>query len=112
MDRLVVRLLNRTTRRVSLTEIGRDYYERCVQILHDLEEADEAAGALQLTPRGELRVYCHHGVSRFVAPIVTGFFWLATPKRRSICARATSRSTWCRKGSTWQSPRSRRPTPP
>jgi DNA-binding transcriptional LysR family regulator len=70
---LGVRLLNRTTRRVSLTEIGRDYYERCVQILHDLEEADEAAGALQLTPRGELRVYCHHGVSRFVAPIVTGF---------------------------------------
>jgi DNA-binding transcriptional LysR family regulator len=38
---LGVRLLNRTTRRVSLTEIGRSYYERCVQILHDLEEADE-----------------------------------------------------------------------
>lgn len=41
---LGVRLLNRTTRRVSLTEIGREYYERCVQILHDLEEADEATG--------------------------------------------------------------------
>ena len=70
---LGVRLLNRTTRRVSLTEIGRDYYERCVQILHDLEEADEAAGTLQLTPRGQLRVYCHEGISPFVAPIVTGF---------------------------------------
>ena len=70
---LGVRLLNRTTRRVSLTEIGRDYYERCVQILHDLEEADEAAGALQLTPRGQLRVYCHEGVSPLVAPNVTGF---------------------------------------
>ena len=32
--------LNRTTRRVRLTEIGRSYYERCEQILHDLEEAD------------------------------------------------------------------------
>ena len=42
---LGVRLLNRTTRRVSLTEIGRSYYERCVQILHELEEADETAGA-------------------------------------------------------------------
>jgi hypothetical protein len=57
-----VRLLNRTTRRVSLTEIGRDYYERCVQILHDLEEADETAGALQLTPRGRLRLHCHHAI--------------------------------------------------
>jgi DNA-binding transcriptional LysR family regulator len=59
---LGVRLLNRTTRRVSLTEIGRDYYERCVQILHDLEEADETAGALQLTPRGRLRLHCHHAI--------------------------------------------------
>jgi DNA-binding transcriptional LysR family regulator len=91
---LGVRLLNRTTRRVSLTEIGREYYERCVEILHDLKEADEAAGALQLTPRGQLRIYCQRGVSRFVAPIVTGFlvlpaFWIGTPQRRSICARAT-----------------------
>jgi DNA-binding transcriptional LysR family regulator len=70
---LGVRLLNRTTRRVSLTEVGREYYERCSQILHDLAEADEAAGAAQLTPRGQLRVYCHQGIGGFVAPVVTGF---------------------------------------
>ena len=70
---LGVRLLNRTTRRVGLTEIGREYYERCVQILHDLKEADEAAGALQLTPRGQLRVHCHRGIAGLVAPIVVGF---------------------------------------
>ena len=58
-DALGVRLLNRTTRRVSLTEIGREYYERCTQILHELEEADQAASALQQTPRGQLQVYCH-----------------------------------------------------
>jgi DNA-binding transcriptional LysR family regulator len=40
-----VRLLNRTTRRVSLTEIGREYYERCSQILQELAEADEVASA-------------------------------------------------------------------
>jgi DNA-binding transcriptional LysR family regulator len=67
---LGVRLLNRTTRRVSLTEIGRGYYERCVQILQDV---DEAAGAQQATPRGQLRVYCQQGIGRFVAPIVTDF---------------------------------------
>jgi DNA-binding transcriptional LysR family regulator len=70
---LGVRLLNRTTRRVSLTEIGRGYYERCVQILHDLEEADEAAGAQQATPRGQLRVYCQEGIVRFLAPVVVDF---------------------------------------
>lgn len=70
---LGVRLLNRTTRQVILTEIGREYYERCAQILHELEEADEAAGALQVTPRGQLRVYCQKGVGPFIAPVVTGF---------------------------------------
>jgi len=70
---LGVRLLNRTTRRVSLTEIGRDYYERCSQILHELAEADEVASALQVTPRGRLRVYCHHALSRFIALTATRF---------------------------------------
>jgi DNA-binding transcriptional LysR family regulator len=68
-----VRLLNRTTRRVSLTEIGRSYYERCVQILHDLEEADETAGAQQATPRGQLRVHCQQGIVQFVTPVVVDF---------------------------------------
>jgi DNA-binding transcriptional LysR family regulator len=70
---LGVRLLNRTTRRVSLTEIGREYFERCSQILHELQEADEFASALQATPRGSLRVYCHQGLGRFIAPVISGF---------------------------------------
>ena len=70
---LDVTLFNRTTRQVTLTEIGREYYERCAQILHELEEANEAAGALQVTPRGQLRVYCQKGVGPFIAPVVTGF---------------------------------------
>src|ERR1700735_5303562 len=56
-DRLGARLLNRTTRKVSLTEIGRAYYERSTQILAELEEADRIAGALQATPRGTLRLH-------------------------------------------------------
>ena len=40
-DRLGARLLNRTTRKVSLTEVGKTYYDRCTQILADLEQADD-----------------------------------------------------------------------
>jgi DNA-binding transcriptional LysR family regulator len=70
---LGARLLNRTTRRVSLTEVGREYYERCLQILLDLEEADQAAGALQSTPHGQLRVHCNQGIARFVTPVATDY---------------------------------------
>ena len=42
-ERLGVRLLNRTTRSVSLTEAGRAYYDRCVQILSKIEDAEDAA---------------------------------------------------------------------
>lgn len=53
---LNVRLLQRTTRRMSLTEAGTLYYERVVRILDDLEEADGSLGPLQQTARGLLRV--------------------------------------------------------
>src|SRR6202021_3821314 len=54
-ERLGVRLLNRTTRHVSATEVGQNYYERCLRILGELEEAERAAGDLQAAPRGLLR---------------------------------------------------------
>jgi DNA-binding transcriptional LysR family regulator len=55
-ERLGARLLNRTTRRQSLTEAGRRYYERCKQILADIEAAEGDAMDLQSAPRGRLRV--------------------------------------------------------
>jgi DNA-binding transcriptional LysR family regulator len=72
-ERLGARLLNRTTRKVSLTEVGKAYYDRCTQILADLEQADDIAGALQSTPRGTLRVYTATHMVPFVAPAVTEF---------------------------------------
>lgn len=50
------RLLNRTTRRISLTESGRLYFERCREILQNLEEADGAVTGLAQEPRGTLRI--------------------------------------------------------
>lgn len=72
-DRLGARLLNRTTRKVSLTDVGKAYYDRCVQILNDLEEADEIASALQSTPRGKLTLYTSTHIVRFIAPVVTEY---------------------------------------
>jgi DNA-binding transcriptional LysR family regulator len=66
-DRLGARLLNRTTRKVSLTEVGKAYYDRCIQILSDLEQADDMAGALQSTPRGTLRIYTATHIVPFIA---------------------------------------------
>src|SRR3954462_13284821 len=75
-DRLGARLLNRTTRKVSLTEVGRACYDRCVQILADIEQADDIAGALQSTPRATGRIYHAPHIVQFVAPVVAQFLAL------------------------------------
>jgi DNA-binding transcriptional LysR family regulator len=71
---LGARLLNRTTRRLSLTEVGTAFYERAARILEAVEEAKGAAGALQTVPRGRLRINApiSFGVLH-LAPAVTEF---------------------------------------
>jgi DNA-binding transcriptional LysR family regulator len=54
--RLGARLLHRTTRRVSLTEVGVAFRDRVQVVLHDLDEAETAVAQLQQEPRGLLRV--------------------------------------------------------
>jgi DNA-binding transcriptional LysR family regulator len=71
---LDARLLNRTTRRLSLTESGRAFYERSLQLLADLEEAEESASAGTARPRGTLRLTC--GITfgvRHLAPAIAEF---------------------------------------
>ena len=53
---LGVRLLNRTTRRISLTESGKVYYERCLSILEDIEELESSTSDQNKIPRGRLSV--------------------------------------------------------
>jgi DNA-binding transcriptional LysR family regulator len=73
-EHLDARLLNRTTRRLSLTESGRIFYERCVQLLADLEEAEQSAGAGTVKPRGTLRLTCGTTFgARHLAPAVADF---------------------------------------
>ena len=54
--RLSVRLLNRSTRRLSITEAGQAYYERCQQVLADIDEMESAVGELTVKARGTLRI--------------------------------------------------------
>ena len=72
-ERLGVRLLNRSTRRVSLTEVGQAYYERCLQVLADVEDADQIAQALQSTPRGTLRLNTSIAIPPLLAPVIAEF---------------------------------------
>jgi DNA-binding transcriptional LysR family regulator len=71
---LDARLLNRTTRRLSLTEAGAAFHERCVQLLADLEEAEQGASQGGATPRGTLKLTCPitYGV-RVLAPAIAAF---------------------------------------
>ena len=74
---LNTRLLNRTTRRVSLTESGRAFYERCVQLLADLEEAEQEAARAAVVPRGTIKLTTSvtFGV-RHLAPALAAFMAL------------------------------------
>jgi len=73
-DFLGGRLLNRTTRHVSPTESGRIYYERCREILQNLEEADGLVSGLSGQPKGTLRVTCPtYFASRHLLPLIEKF---------------------------------------
>ena len=55
--RLQTRLINRTTRRLALTEAGVRYLQRCEKILEEVREADEEAGTAHITPVGRLKIH-------------------------------------------------------
>jgi len=55
-EHLGVRLLNRTTRKLNLTEVGQAYYQRCRQLIDDLDELESAVRQQQASPQGQLRI--------------------------------------------------------
>jgi DNA-binding transcriptional LysR family regulator len=71
---LGVTLLNRTTRRIHLTDAGREYLERCRMILGQIQEADAALHSRRAEPHGRLAVTASvlFG-ARYVAPLVSEF---------------------------------------
>lgn len=73
-DRLGTRLLQRTTRQLTLTSVGERYLRHCQAMLLEAEMADEAVASMSSEPRGRLRVSCPVGLAHeFLAPIITSF---------------------------------------
>ncbi len=70
---LGVRLFQRTTRRVTLTEEGRHFHERCHRILEELRDAEAMLAESAQTPRGRLRVSLPVIGYRFLLPVLPGF---------------------------------------
>lgn len=81
-ERLGVRLLQRTTRRLALTEAGRVFYEHCAAMLIEADAAREAVEMLRSEPVGTVRITCPVMMAQFyVAQLIAGFM-VANPKVR------------------------------
>ncbi|WP_299809163.1 LysR substrate-binding domain-containing protein [uncultured Shewanella sp.] len=72
--RLASKLFHRTTRKVSVTEVGRIYYQHCRQVLDGLEEAERAITNLQTSPRGLLKLTAPVTYGEMtIAPLINDF---------------------------------------
>jgi DNA-binding transcriptional LysR family regulator len=73
-ERLGVRLVQRTTRKLALTDIGQAYYERCARIVADVGAAEQLVTDMQATPRGRVRMTAPIDIStRYLGAICAGF---------------------------------------
>jgi len=89
-QRLQVRLLNRTTRSLSLTDDGRVLYETCVTILDELEGVERALAQRSGTPQGRLRISLPVALGRLhVMPVIVAFMnkWEAVTVEASLSDR-------------------------
>lgn len=86
-ERLGVRLLHRTTRRLALTPIGERYYEHCRAMVAEAEAAAETIEQVRSTPRGRVRITCPVTLAQTaLGPIVAAFMRRYPEVRVSITA--------------------------
>jgi DNA-binding transcriptional LysR family regulator len=72
-ERLGVRLLQRSTRSLSVTEAGQQIYEHARAVIEQADAVEDVALRMRSEPRGLVRVSCPHGLQSFVAPSLPGF---------------------------------------
>jgi len=78
-ERLGVRLVNRSSRRFSVTELGREYYERCIAMLVEAEAAEKVVAQTRSEPRGLIRVSCPVALINFQFGALFARFLAAYP---------------------------------
>src|ERR1700757_4495481 len=89
-ERLGVRLVQRTTRKLALTDIGEAYYERCSRIVADVAAAEQLVTDMQATPRGRLRITAPVDISSaYLGEIVAAF--IASHPEVNVEVEATDR---------------------
>jgi len=81
-SRLGVRLVERTTRSVALTEAGELYLERCQRVIEEAEQADLLIGSLHAKPRGRLRIGAPIMFARMILGPILGDFLTLYPELR------------------------------
>lgn len=86
-ERLDARLLQRTTRKLGLTDAGRIYYDHGLRIVADLENADQAVRSQQETPRGLLRVTAPLNLA-FIGPVIRDYLERHPQVRLELSANA------------------------
>lgn len=79
-ERLGVRMLQRTTRRFTVTEVGQRFFERCQAVLEEARAAQEAIDELRAEPRGIVRVTCPINLAQTVVAFVLPDFLMRYPK--------------------------------
>lgn len=89
-ERLGIRLLNRSSRRFSVTEVGREFYDRCVAMLVEAEAAEQVAAQVQGEPRGVVRMSCPTGLLSFQFGELIARFMMINP-RVQILLESTNR---------------------
>ena len=95
------RLLNRTTRRVLITESGQALYERTSQVLVDLQEAEAAASGNNATPRSSIRLSCSINVGvPHLAPAI-GAFQARYPQMLFDVSASDGFVDWVEEGLDW-----------
>jgi DNA-binding transcriptional LysR family regulator len=72
-ERLGVRLIERSTRRFRVTELGQAFYERCRMIVMDVQQADSIVSEALGEPRGVVRCSCPLGLVETLSPVFSSF---------------------------------------
>ncbi len=81
-DRLGVRLIQRSTRKFSVTDIGQSYYQHCLAMLVEAEAAQEVIDAIRAEPSGLIRIACPPGLIAYRMGTAIAEFMVASPKVR------------------------------